>query len=110
MNPHRIASITRSPSSDNGRVFLAWSFASGFGNLFVGKEEAEDGSVVDGVLGAAEGEAALVAVYDAGGDPKAEAGAVEVFGGVKGLEDAGADGGGHAMAGVGDGDADARAA
>ena len=79
-------------------------------NLFVGKEEAEDGSVVDGVLGAAEGEATLMAVDDAGGDPEAEAGAVEVLGGVEGLEDASADGGRHAVAGIGDGDADARAA
>ena len=48
---------------------------------------------MDGVLGAAEGEAALVAVDDVGGDPEAEAGAVEVLGGEEGLEDAGADGG-----------------
>ena len=59
------------------------------------------------MLGGAVGEAAVVAGDDAGGDPEAEAGAVEVFGGVEGLEEAGADGGGHAVAGVGDGDADA---
>ena len=75
-----------------------------------GEEEGEDGAVVDGMLGAAEGEAALVAGDDAGGDPEAEAGAVEVLGGVEGLEEASADGGGHAVAGVGDGDADAAAA
>jgi hypothetical protein len=63
----------------------------------VGKEEREDGAVMD----------QLVALDDAGGDPEAEAGAVEVLGGVEGFEDAGADGGGHAVAGVGDGDADA---
>ena len=74
------------------------------------EKEGKDGAVVDGVLGAAEGEAALVAVDDAGGDPEAEAGAVEILGGVKGLEEAGADGGRHAVAGVGDGDADAGAA
>ncbi len=49
----------------------------------------------------------MVAVDDAVGDPEAEAGAVEVFGGVEGLEDAGLHGGCHAVAGVGDGDADA---
>ena len=48
-----------------------------------------------------------MAVDDAGGDPETEAGALEVFGGVEGLEDAGADGGGHAVASVGDGEADA---
>ena len=71
------------------------------------QEESEDSAMVDGVPRAAEAEAALVAVDDAGGDPEAEAGAVELLGGVEGLEDAGADGGGHAMSGVGDGDADA---
>ena len=75
-----------------------------------GEEEGEDGAVVDGMLGAAEGEAAVVAVDDAGGDPEAEAGAVEILGGVEGLEEAGADGGRHAVAGVGDGDADAATA
>ena len=35
----------------------------------VGKEEREDGAVMDGVLGAAKGEAAMVAFDDAGGDP-----------------------------------------
>ena len=68
-----------------------------FGEVFrffdAWEEEREDGSVVDGMFGAAEGEAALVAIDDAGGDPEAEAGAVEVFGGVEGLEEAGADGG-----------------
>ena len=61
------------------------------------------------MFGTAQGEAALVALDDAGGDPEAEAGAVELFGGVEGFEDAGLDDGGHAVARVGDGDADARA-
>src|ERR1700704_4676500 len=72
-----------------------------------GEEEGEDRAVVDGVLVAAEGEVALMAGDDAGRDPKAEASAVEIFGGVKGLEEAGLDRGRHAVAGVGDGDADA---
>ena len=100
----------RSMPRNKGRAFPVWSFASGFWNFFVGKEEAEDGSVVEGVRGAAEGEATLVAVDDAGGDPEAEAGAVEVLSGVEGLEDTSADGGGHAVASVGDGYTDARAA
>ncbi len=49
----------------------------------------------------------MVAGDDAGGDPEAEAGAVEIFGGVEGLEEAGPDGRRHAMAGIGDGDAKA---
>ena len=75
-----------------------------------GQEEREDGAVVDGMLAAAEGEAALVPLDDSGGDPEAEAGPVEIFGGVEGLEEAGANLGRHAVAGVGDGDADAFAA
>src|SRR5258708_9813776 len=63
--------------------------------------------MLDGVLVAAEGDAALMASYDAGGDPEAEAGAVEILGGVERLEEAGLHVGGHAVAGVGDGDADA---
>src|SRR6266436_6635575 len=66
--------------------------------------------MVDGVLVAAEGEAALVTSDDAGGDPETEAGAVEVLGGVEGLEEAGLHGGGHAVASVGDGNAYARTA
>ena len=62
--------------------------------------------MMDGVLGAAKSEAAAVAIYDAGGDPETEAGAVEVLGGIEGFEDAFAYGGRHAVAGVGDGDAD----
>ena len=85
-----------------------------FGEMFrffdAWKKEREDGAVVCGMLGTAEGEAALVAIDDAGGDPEAEAGAVEVLRGVEGLEEAGADGRGHAVAGIGDGDAEARAA
>ena len=81
---------------------LGWDFFDG------GEEEREDRAMVDGVLIAAEGEAALVASDDAGGDPKAEASAVEILGGVEGLEEAGLDGGGHAVAGIGYGDADAR--
>src|SRR5271156_404238 len=50
-----------------------------------------------------------MAADDSGGDPEAEAGAVEVFGGVEGLEEARLYGGGHAVAGVGDGDANAGA-
>src|ERR1700737_3569688 len=91
----------------------------------------------DGVLVAAEGEAALVASDDAGRDPEAEAGAIEVLGGVEGLEEAGLPGRGkpgaeagaievlggvegleeaglhgmgHAVASVGDRDAYARTA
>ena len=79
----------------------------GSGGLGAGEEEGEDGAVVDGVLGAAEGEAAVVAGYDAGGDPEAEAGAVEILGGVEGFEEAGLHKWGHAMAGVGDGDTNA---
>lgn len=41
---------------------------------------------------------------DAGGDPEAEAGSVEVFGGVEGLVEACLDFWGHAVSGVGDGD------
>ena len=84
----------------------------GFDEMFfdTGEEEGEDGPVVDGMLGAAEDEAAVVAVDDAGGDPKAEAGPVEVLGGVEGLEEACANWGRHAVAGVGDGDADAATA
>src|SRR5260370_11348302 len=66
--------------------------------------------MVDGVLIAAEGDAALMATDDAGGDPEAEAGAIEVVGGVEGLEEAGLHGGGHAVASVGDGDANSRTA
>ena len=62
------------------------------------------------MLVAAKSEAALVAGDDASGDPKAEACTVEIFGGVKGLEEAALYGRRHAMAGIGDGDADARAA
>ncbi len=51
----------------------------------------------------------LMAADDSGGDPEAEAGAVELLGGVEGLEDTGTHGGRHAVAGVGDGDADALA-
>ena len=83
---------------------LAWG-----GGLDAGEEQGEDGATVCGVLGAAEGEAAVVAGDDAGGDPKAEASAVEVLGGVEGFEETSADGGGDAVAGVGDGDADASA-
>src|SRR5882762_3565358 len=60
-----------------------------------GKKEGKDRTMVDGVLVAAEGETALVASDDAGGDPETEAGAVEVLGGVEGLEEAGLHGGGH---------------
>src|ERR1700733_329128 len=81
----------------------------GRGGLGAGGEEGEDGAAMEGMLGAAEGETAVVAGYDAGGDPEAEAGAVEILGGVEGLEETGADGGGDAVAGVGDGDADALA-
>ena len=49
--------------------------------------------MVDGVLVTAEGEMALVATDDAGGDPEAKAGAVEVLSGVEGLEEAGLHGG-----------------
>src|SRR5260370_23536999 len=66
--------------------------------------------MVDGVLIAAEGDAALMATDDAGGDPEAETGAVEVLGGVEGLEEAGLHGGGHAVASIGDGNAYARTA
>jgi len=55
---------------------------------FAGKEEREDGSVVDGMLPAAERETAVVAMDDSGGDPEAESGTVELLGGVEGLEDA----------------------
>jgi hypothetical protein len=77
----------------------------GFGDM--GKEDGEDSPVTIGVVRGAQGDTAVVAGDDASGDPEPEAGAVEVFGGVEGLEDAGADGGGHAVAGVCDGDADA---
>ena len=66
--------------------------------------------MIDGVIGAAEGKAALMAFDDALRYPETEAGAVEVFGGVEGIEDAGAHGGRHAVSCVGDGDADAVAA
>ena len=80
----------------------------GFDEVFfdAGEEEGEDGPVVDGMLGAAEEEATVVAVDDAGGDPESEAGTVEVLGGVEGFEEAGADWGRHAVAAVGDGDPD----
>jgi len=74
------------------------------------EEEGEDGAVVDRVLGASEGEATVMAVDDADGDPKPEAGSVEVLGGVERLEEAAPHGGRHAVTGVGDGDADAMAA
>src|SRR4030081_753523 len=66
--------------------------------------------MVDGVLVAAEGEAALGPSDDAGGEPEAAPGAVKVLGGVEGLEEAGLHGRGHAVASVGDGDAYARMA
>src|ERR1700722_12170178 len=47
------------------------SCSSDYWSFFVRKEETEDGSVGDGVGGTAEGEAALVTVDDAGGDPEA---------------------------------------
>lgn len=65
--------------------------------------------MVDRVLAAAEGEPPLVAFDDACGDPQAEAGAIEVLGGVEGLKDARTHGRGHPVAGIGDGDADAAA-
>src|SRR5271170_1389268 len=82
----------------------------GVGCFDSGKEEGEDGAVVYGVLGAAEGEAALVAIDDTGGDPETKACAVEILGGVEGLEEARFDSSRHAVAGVGYGDADATAA
>jgi hypothetical protein len=84
----------------------------GFDEVFfnAGEEEGEDGAVADWILGAAEGEASAMAFDDASGDPKTKAGAVEILGGVEGFEDAATDGGRHAVAGVGDGDAEATAA
>lgn len=73
------------------------------------KKEGEGRAMVYGVFGTAKGEAAVVAVDDAGGDPEAETGSVKVFGGVEGFEQTGSDGGGHTMTGVGNGDADAAA-
>lgn len=48
-----------------------------------------------------------MALDDSRGDPEAEAGSVELLGGVEGLKDAAAYCGGHAVAGVADDDADA---
>ena len=48
-----------------------------------------------------------MALYDAGRDPQAQPGAVQAFGGVKGLKDALEDVCAHAVAGIGDSDADA---
>ncbi len=73
----------------------------------VGKEELEDGAVVAGGLGAAYHEAAVVALYDFGGDPEAQAGASDALGGVEGGVDVGEGFGGDADAVVGDGDEDA---
>ena len=66
----------------------------GFDEVFfnAGQEEGEDCAVMDGVLGAAKREPAAVAIYDAGGDPEAEAGTVEVLGGVEGFKETAADG------------------
>ena len=74
-----------------------------------GEEEGEDGAAAAWVVAAADVEAAVMFFDDTAGDPEAEAGAEGVLGGVEGLEDAMADGGGHAVAVVGDGDADAAA-
>ena len=60
------------------------------------------------MLIAAEGEAALVARDNTSRDPEAETGAVEILGGVEGLEEAALHRGGHAVASVGDGDTYAR--
>src|SRR5882757_329658 len=64
--------------------------------------------MVNLVLVAAKREAALMTGDDASRDPKAKASAVELLGGVEGFEEAGLHGGGHAVASIGDGDADAR--
>jgi hypothetical protein len=81
--------------------------STGFDRVFVDtrKEEGKDSAVAYGVLRAAEGEAATMAIDDAGGDPEAEARAVEILGGVEGFEEAGLHDGGHTGAGVGDCDA-----
>ncbi len=60
---------------------------------------------MNGMIAAAEGDAALVAIDDARGDPETEPSAIEFFGGVEGFEDPRLHCMGHAVAGVGDGDA-----
>src|ERR1700760_3566536 len=71
------------------------------------KKEREDGPVVDGVFAAAVGELALVTSDDTSGNPQAKSRAVEVFGCVKGLEETRFHGRRHAVASIGDGDANA---
>jgi hypothetical protein len=72
------------------------------------QKQRKDRAVMDGMLIAAESEPAVVARHDTGGDPEAKTSAVEVLGGVKGLEEAGLHRRGHPVASVGDGDPYAR--
>ena len=87
--------------------FCVWELRRRDGWSLAGKEKAEDGAVMDRVLGAADGQSATVALYDAMRDPETQAGAVEVFGGVEGLEEAVEHVRGHAVAGICDGEAHA---
>ncbi len=80
-------------------------FDDGIAGFYFGDEEREDCAVVDRMLGGAIGETTVVASDDTGGDPETKAGAVEIFSGVEGFEEACLHGWRHAVAGVGDGDA-----
>jgi hypothetical protein len=69
------------------------------------QKEGEDGAMAYRVFGAAESEPASMTVDDAGGDPEAETRTVEVFGSVKGFEEARLHDRGHAVTSVSDCDA-----
>ena len=77
------------------------------GHFFARQEQREHRAVVDRMHARPHAQPALVALDDACGDPQTEAGAIEVFGGVEGLEDAREHFLAHAVAGVGHGNADA---